>query len=336
MRIHEIGGELGFIDRVRGMHAGAEGDGLIVGLGDDAAVIAVKPGEQVVVTTDMLVERVHFRREWSDPYSIGWKAAAANLSDLAGMGAVPTFTFISIACTSRETVENLDRLYDGFVDCLNRYGSRLAGGDTNATPENMVISVTQMGTVRAGKALTRAGARVGDILLVTGTLGDSAAGLALLSEYGLARADKVNKDLITIHRRPQPRIVAANAAAATGKVRAAMDITDGIAGDLKKLCAVSNVGARLDSHLLPISEAVRATAELLQKDPVEMALIGGEDYELLLAVAPGDVDDIIAAISGVGASVTAVGEVTKSGFRIVDESGAEREVEGAGWDHFVA
>jgi thiamine-monophosphate kinase len=335
MRIQEIGGEHGLIGRVRNTHAGALGNGLVVGIGDDAALVAVGDGLQLVVTTDMLVERIHFRRDWSDPYSIGWKAAAANLSDIAAMGATPTFAFISIGFTSRETVENLDRLYDGFVDCLNRYGARLAGGDTNATPDHLVLSVTQLGTVQPDRAMTRSAARIGDILLATGTLGDSAAGLALLTEYGLARAEKMDKDLINTHRRPQPRIVAGKAAAASGKVHAAMDISDGIAADVAKLCAASGVGARLDSGALPISEATRTTANLLHRDAVEFALNGGEDYELLMAVAPGDVDDVTKAIVDAGTSITPVGEITKSGMRIMAPNGTDEiPAESRGWDHF--
>jgi thiamine-monophosphate kinase len=335
MRIDEIGGEFGLIDRVRDLHAGSGGNGLVLGIGDDAAVVSLNSFEQAVVTTDMLVESVHFRRDWSDPYSIGWKSAAVNLSDVAAMGAVPTFAFISVALTERETVENMDRLYDGFMDCLNRYGARLAGGDTNVSPECMIISVTQMGVVKANRALTRTGARVGDILLVTGTLGDSAGGLALLTEYGLTKAEKVDKDIVNAHRRPQPRVVAARAAAGTGKVHAAMDISDGIVGDVKKLCAASGVGARIDSVDIPISNSLKHAAEVLKRDPVKLALSGGEDYELLLAVAHDDVDDVIAAINDVGTRVKAVGEIVKSGLRITATNSIDELNPAAlGWDHF--
>ena len=152
MRFQEIGGEVGWIERVRATHAGAAGDRLIIPLGDDGAVIEVPSGKQIVVTTDMLVEGVHFRRDWSDAYSIGWKAAAANLSDVAAMGGTPTFTFVSVALTEKDTVESVERMYDGLIDCLNRYQSRLAGGDTNRASEQLIISVTQLAEVPDGKA----------------------------------------------------------------------------------------------------------------------------------------------------------------------------------------
>ncbi len=336
MRLSDIGGEFGWIERMRQAHGGASGLGLTLAIGDDAAVLEQEAGRQLVVTTDMLVEGVHFRRDWSDPYSVGWKSAAVNLSDIAAMGAEPTFAFISIAFPAEETVEFLDRLYDGFVDCLNRYGARLAGGDTNTSPDRLVLSVTQMGTVRTGQALTRGGARVGDALLVTGTLGDSAGGLALLSKHGLARAEKMSLELVQAHRRPQPRIVAAREAARTGKVHAAMDLSDGLAGDLQKLCAASHVGARLETAGLPLSEALCQCAAVLGLNAVDLALDGGEDYELLLAVAPADVEAVRAAMTSTGMPVSQVGEIVKSGLCIVAPNGQdELPTERRGWDHFL-
>ncbi len=335
MRIFEIGGEFGFIERLRETYAGATGDGLAVSLGDDGAVFDPPPARQIVVTTDMLIENVHFRREWSDPYSIGWKAAAVNLSDIAAMGADPTFTFVSLAFASEETVETLERLYDGFSDCLNRYGARLAGGDTNATPDHLVLSVTQLGSVPVGEALTRTGARIGDLLLVTGTLGNSAAGLALLTEHGYPRAEKSAPSVVGAHRRPQPRVFAGRAAARTHKVRAAMDISDGLLGDVKKLCAASGVGARLDAACLPMSDELRQAAATLGKNPFAMALEGGEDYELLLAVAPSDAAAVKAAVEETGVPVTVVGEVVKAGLRVVAPNGTDDwDVSSGGWDHF--
>jgi thiamine-monophosphate kinase len=337
MRISEIGGEHGLIERIRRNFSVAAGDSLTLGVGDDAALVDLSADSELVVTTDMLVESIHFRHDWSDPYSIGWKAAAVNLSDIAAMGAEPTYAFLSIAFTAEETLERLDRLFDGFVDCLTRYGSRLAGGDTNSAPEHMVISITQIGTVPRGQALRRDTARPGDILLVTGSLGGSAAGLALLEEYGVQKADKIDKDLITLHRRPQPRIVAARAAAGTGKVRAAMDLSDGLLGDAKKLSIASGTGLRIDTASLPITDSVRAAAELLGKDPVLFALTGGEDYELLMAVDPASVDEVTAAVNDAGVALTPVGEVQKSGIRVVALNGVDDlDIADSGWDHFAS
>jgi len=337
MLLSEIGGEFGFIDRLRSTYAGAAGDGLAVPLGDDAAVLDVPAGLQVVVSTDLLIESTHFRRDWSDAYSIGWKAAAVNLSDMAAMGADPTFAFVSLALTTEDTVESLERLYDGLSDCLNRYGARLAGGDTNAGPSGLSINITQLGTVPSGTALTRSGAKPGDVLLVTGTLGDSAAGLALLLAHGPAKAEKLSHGLLTAHRRPQPRIVAARAARETGLVHACMDISDGLAGDLPKLCAASGVGARVSIALLPVSEALLAAEAVLDKCALDYALSGGEDFELLLAVAPTSVETVRAAIAATGTSLTQIGEVLRSGlhFTAADGSG-DMALTARGWDHFAS
>jgi thiamine-monophosphate kinase len=337
MRIQEIGGEFGWINRVRETYAGAQGEGLALSLGDDAAVLDAPSDRQLVVTTDMLVERVHFRRDWSDFYSIGWKAAAVNLSDIAAMGATPTFAFVAVGLTPNETVEGLDRMYDGFSDCLNRYRARIAGGDTNASPDGLILSVTLLGTAVPGQVMTRTGARLGDKLLVTGTLGSSALALALLTELGVSRAERVNKDLLMVHRRPQPRVFAGQAAAATGKVRAAMDISDGLLGDLKKFCAASNVGARIETAALPVADEMRYASDLIRKDYRQVALEGGEDYELLFAVPPADVDAVRAAVEETGTPVTVIGEIVKTGLHVIAPDGqGELPAEGEGWDHFAS
>ena len=337
MRLADIGGEAGFIDRIHETYAGAQGDGLALSLGDDAAVFGVAAGRQVVVTTDMLIEDIHFRRDWSDAYSIGWKAAAVNLSDLAAMGADPTFTFVSLALSPQETVESLDRLYDGLSDCLTRYGSRLAGGDTNSTPDRLVINVTQIGTILDGQALTRSGAKIGDVLLVTGTLGGSAAGLALLSKLGPVKAERFSKALVHCHRRPQPRVVAARAARETGRVHAAMDLSDGLIADVQKLCAASSVGARIDTAHLPLPEGLAEAAAQVGQEALDLALAGGEDFELLLSVAPGSVEAVRAAVAATGTILTAIGEVTRHALRLMAADGeTELPLDRHGWDHFIS
>jgi len=336
MRLSDIGGEFGFIDHIRATFAGAKSDGLIVPIGDDAAVLDIPQDRQIVITTDALIEGVHFRRDWSDPYSIGWKAAAVNLSDVAAMGADPNFTFVSLALPAEETVEWLERLYDGLCDCLNRYGSRLAGGDTNAGGAGAVISVTQMGTVPRGKALTRAGAKIGDVLLVSGTLGDAAAGLALLTQCGVVSAEKISHGAVQAHRRPQPRIVAGRAARETGLVHAAMDVSDGLAGDVPKLCAAAGLGAKINAVALPLSEAVQAAAKELDQAVLDLALDGGEDFGLLLAVAPGNVEAVRAAVAATGTVLTPIGEVVRAGFHLLDADGVELPTRPRGWDHFAS
>lgn len=336
MRISEVGGELGLIERLRAVYAGAAGGGLAIPIGDDAAVLDVPAGRQIVVTTDLLAEGVHFRRDWSDPYSIGWKAAAANLSDIAAMGADPTFTFVSLALPPDETVESLERLYDGLCDCLGRYGARLAGGDTNRSLSQLTVNITQMGTVPAGQAVKRTGAKPGDLLLVTGTLGDSAAGLLLLEKYGPARAEKLSRALVQAHRRPQPRVVAACAGRETGGLHGGMDLSDGLAADLPKLCAASGVGARIDVSKLPLSADLSAMEAELGLPARQLALTGGEDYELLLAVAPASVSAVSEAILATGTPLCVIGEITRAGLHFTDAAGNDLPPPAGGWEHFAA
>ncbi len=335
MRISEVGGETGLIERIRATYAGATGGSLALGIGDDAAVLDVPAGLQVVVTTDLLVEGIHFRRDWSDLYSIGWKAAAVNLSDLAAMGADPTFTFVSLALPPDETVESVERLYDGLGDCLSRYGSKLAGGDTNRTLSGLTLNITQMGTVPSGQALRRTGAKAGDILMVTGTLGGSAAGLALLQQHGAARAEKLGRSLVQAHRRPQPRIVAARVLRETGLVHCCMDLSDSLAADLPKLCAASEVGARVDVSKLPLPVDLIAAEAGMGQPAWQLALSGGEDYELLLSVAPADAPAVAAAVAAAGTSLSSIGEVVRAGLHFVDADGNDLTAEGSGWNHFA-
>lgn len=335
MRLSEIGGEFGWIDRVRSAQAGASGGGLAVSIGDDAAVLDVPAGRQIVVTTDLLLEGIHFRRDWSGFDDIGWKAAAVNLSDVAAMGADPTFAFVSLAFGPNERVEDLDALYRGLSDCLARHGARLAGGDTNRTTGGLVLNVAQLGAVPQGRAWTRAGGRAGDVLLVTGTLGDSAGGLALLTRFGVDEAARLSPFLVTAHRRPSPRLAAARALQAAGVVRAAMDVSDGLAGDLPKLCAASGCGARVDLAALPISDALRGAQKALGQSAAETALAGGEDFELLLAVAPRDVDAARAAAAPTGTALTAIGALIPQGLVLVGPDGETLPFPSRGWDHFA-
>ncbi|MGO8671565.1 MAG: thiamine-phosphate kinase [Capsulimonadaceae bacterium] len=331
MRIHEIGGEFALIDRLasRSRAGGGTPHGMLVGIGDDAAVVRSAPGRDTVVTVDMLIEGVHFRRDWSDMYSIGWKCAAVNLSDIASMGADPDYAFLSLALTPADTVESVDDFYDGFLACLSEHGGALTGGDTNSSPGPFVAGVTLLGSVAAGRAVLRSGARPGDILLVTGSLGDSAAGLALL----IAGEDAGGfGSILERHRRPTPRVAAGRAAAATGLVHAAMDISDGLAGDLPKLCAASNLGARIDAAALPISETARDAAVRLGRPVIEFAIAGGEDFELLLAVDPVGVEAVIHAVEAAGVAASAIGSIVPAG---IEFAGLPADIRSAGgWDHF--
>jgi thiamine-monophosphate kinase len=335
MKLSELGEEA-LIERIVRMHGlPTSGPGLIVGVGDDAAVLDTGAVEYVVVTTDMLVEGTHFRLDINTPYQLGWKSVAANISDIGAMGGLPTWTFVSMAFRAEMDVEFVDDLYRGMMECARRFGSAVVGGDTNAVEAESVISVTQMGRIEPANVARRVGARPGDRILVTGRLGDSRGGLELLLKHGLDEATRISPSLVKAHLMPVPRVPEARAAVGTGGLRAMMDLSDGLGADLPKLCKASGVGAVVYADRLQISDDLRAAATLLGKDAVDLAAGGGEDFELLMAVSPDAVDRVIAAVEkATRTPVAEIGEITESRSVEIDRNGDRRPLKG-GWEHFA-
>ncbi|MEQ1793689.1 MAG: thiamine-phosphate kinase [Nitrospira sp.] len=256
------------------------------GIGDDAAVVSIPAGNWAVLTTDLLTEGVHFDRQTASPESIGYRAAMANLSDVAAMGATPRFLLISIAIPPDTGTADIHALYRGLMSACDQYEVHLIGGDTSASRQGLFLSITLLGTTAVGRALFRKGARVGDGIYVTGTLGDSLAGLQLLTHRRSARQAKADRDfLIDRHRHPTARVREGLWLNQAPLATAAIDLSDGLSGDLRHLCEESQVGADIELARLPISPACRAYAGKQQVDPAILALAGGEDYELLFTVA---------------------------------------------------
>jgi len=276
--------EFQLIEHVRRLF-GHTGPSVILGIGDDAAIITPPPGRHLLLTTDLLVEDVHFSHSTTTYEDIGYKAAVANLSDIAAMGGAPHALAVSIAVPRSMNVADVTRLYRGLMAACRPYGVSLIGGDTSASRQGLFLSVTLTGYVAPGRALRRDGARAGDLVYVTGTLGDSLAGLRLLDtrmRKGLARRDI--QYLIARHHRPTPRIQAGQFLVARKLATAAIDLSDGLSGDLAQLCEQSAVGVEIDAAALPLSRAGRAYAVATKTDPIQLALRGGEDYELLFTV----------------------------------------------------
>lgn len=335
MKLSQLGEE-SLIDRIVAEHLlPASGPGLIVGVGDDAAVLDTGGNDYTVVTTDMLVEGPHFRLDINTPYQLGWKAVAANISDVAAMGGLPTWTFVSIALRADMDAEFVDDLYQGMTECARRFGSEVVGGDTNAVEAGCAISVVQTGRVERGMVVRRTGARPGDRVLVTGWLGKSLAGLQLLLTYGFQEAAGRNARAVEAHLMPIPRVPEARAAAQTGGLRAMMDLSDGLAADLPKLCRASGVGAVVRADLLPISDNLVEAAAYVGRDPIDLAASGGEDFELLMAVSPDAVERVVSAVEETaGARVTDIGEITDGRSVEIERDGARKPLKG-GWEHFA-
>ncbi len=311
--------------------------GLKLGIGDDAAVWQPTPGEHIVVTTDSLVESVHFRRDWTDWESLGHKTLAVSVSDLAAMGAIPKLAVISLGLDGEERVGDLQALYSGLGALARRLRMTVAGGDIVRSPHGLVLHVTAIGETRVQRVLTRSGANAGDLIGVTGTLGAAAAGLRLLGLHPddeRRRAATANQ-LIEAHLRPEPRVALGAALLELGAT-SAMDLSDGLLGDLPKILAASRADGRLDEETIPVAAAVRA---LFADEWVNLALRGGEDYELLFTAPPSTWEAIDSAARKVGGSVTAIGDIVARGsgtstIELVGRDGTRRTVSVGAYDHF--
>ncbi len=272
-------GEFGLIERIRARFPAPQ---RAVGIGDDCAVLPQRDGQESLVSTDMLIEGTHFLRDDITPYQLGWKSAAVNLSDIAAMGGNPTGTLLSLALPADLTVEWIDAFLDGYAAVSA--GVPLLGGDTTASPDRICINVTVLGESPSGRGRLRSNAMEGDLICVTGPLGDSAAGLKAILE-GVERDADVQA-LIDRHYLPMPRVEEGLRLAAQAGVHAMMDISDGIGSDLEHILEASGVGAEVAPASLPLSAPLQRVCSRQGWDAAELAVCGGEDYELLFTVDP--------------------------------------------------
>jgi thiamine-monophosphate kinase len=326
-------GELLLLDRIRERFK-SRADNIIVGIGDDAAVI--KPAKRnLLVTTDMMVEKVHFDLRYITPYQLGFKLISVNVSDVYAMGGLPAFVLLNIALNRNTETAFVDRLFDGIQDALKAYKIVVIGGDLSASKKDLVLSATLIGY--AEKQILRSGAKPGDRIYVTGNLGDSACGLELLKRIkcrvpltkdrpakisallksGLSR--KVSEPLVRRHLMPEAR----NPKKIVQYATAMIDISDGLQIDLARLCKESGVGARIFKEKIPISAEMKEAASLLGLSPLGLALTGGEDYELLFTTPPAKK---VKAIY--------IGDIVKSKTGIVDSFGKEKPFSAGGYRHF--
>ncbi|MFK2929647.1 thiamine-phosphate kinase [Dyella agri] len=322
--------EFRLIDRIRERTAQGRED-VRLGIGDDAALLAVPPGMELAAAVDTLVEGVHFP-VGTAPADIGWKALAVNLSDLAAMGATPAWALLALtlpdtlAPAAREAF--VDGFADGFAALAGSQRLALVGGDTTRGP--LAVSVTVHGFVPAGQALLRAGARVGDAVLVTGTLGDAAAGLAL---WQRAESDARAASLVARLNRPTPRLAAG--LALRGHANACIDVSDGLLADLGHICAASGVGAEIEAALLPRSSALLGLFD--DAAARDLALSGGDDYELCFTVPAARATEVQADLARLGCGATRIGRIVAGeGVRVRDADGGWLEPSRRGWDHFAA
>lgn len=333
--------EFALIDRLRDRLGGIAVDRLELGIGDDAALLRVPSGHALVACCDTLIEGRHFLAG-TDPADIAWKALAVNLSDLAAMGATPRAALLALSLPTAPDEAWIERFCDGWSALASQHDVALAGGDTTRGPV-LSLTVTCLGEVPHGQALRRDGAKDGDGVYVSGTLGDAAAALALASTGrgrdaagDLAGADESPSEAVAraaLHARlarPTPRLALGRAL--RNIASSAIDVSDGLAADLRHVLAGSGVGARIEAARLPISDAMRACVS--NTDALAHAF-GGDDYELCFTVAPERERELCAIAAATGTRVTRIGTITAgTGLQLLDADGASMPVP-RGWDHFA-
>ncbi len=327
-------GEFGFIESIKdNCHYSL--NSLIKGIGDDCAVIGPYDGHVFLITTDMLVEDIHFVLGKIDPETLGQKAMAVNLSDIAAMGGTPRHGFVSVAVPKSMDVATIHSVYNGMKAMCRKYGVNILGGDTSASPEKLIINVTLIGEAPENEVLYRKGAKPGDKIYVTGTLGDSAGGLKLIRAEVSAPAKEASI-LIEAHNRPIPFLEAGRIIAGSKLAGAMIDISDGLVSDLRHICHASGVGARLFYSAIPLSAGVTALAHDNGLDPYELALYGGEDYRLLITVPSKNCAECESLFEREKpCRLFKVGEITEEkGIRMVMEDSREKALSIRGYDHF--
>ena len=311
------------------------------GIGDDAAVFRSPAGKETVITTDLLVEDVDFRRTTAPALLLGHKALAVSLSDIAAMGARPRWSLISIGVPDDVwQTDSVDQFYEGLASLAQRYDVQLIGGDTSRTNEKIVIDSIAIGECNVGRAVKRAGAEPGDQIFVTGSLGGAAAGLRLiergahLADQNIADDDSQKIDHVLLRQlRPEARVGWGMVLGEERLASAMIDISDGLSSDLNHLCTASGVGALIESSELPIDHQVVELCGRRALDPLQLALHGGEDFELLFTVRAVDVARLPRKVDGV--EIRRIGEVRNhtDGVRI-SEGPRVWELNPGGWKHF--
>lgn len=331
MKIREIG-EFGLIERIHA-RVGRSSYPVVIGIGDDASVLDVGPRNQAVTTTDMLVEGVHFLREAIDPFDLGWKSHAVNLSDIAAMGAVPAQSFLSFGLPGDMDVEIIDTFMDGFLEVGE--GVPLSGGDTVSSPEGWLISVTVIGIAPAGKVLRRDAAVPGDTVWLCGPVGDSAAGLSILLERSREVSEENTRFLVQKHNRPVPQVRMGRILLEAGISNCAIDVSDGLLQDLGHICESSKIGAELQLESIPLSSQIKDLAIANKVDPYSWALRGGEDYSLLFTVKPENEKKLRTVMEREEVEVVSIGKIVpRSGIRVYSGGKEVETGPDGGFDHF--
>jgi thiamine-monophosphate kinase len=319
--------EFAFIQKISQKNSSSQN--IIVGIGDDAAIIRPDMNTDIIACKDTMVEGVHFKRETMSPFHIGYKALAANISDIAAMGGIPSFYLVSIVIPPSWEEEELVEIYKGMEELAGVHSMALIGGDTVSTKGPLVVTVTVLGKVEQGKGLKRSNAKPGDVIFLTGTVGDSAAGLHILLSDNTK--DEKFDSLVRRHQQPIPQVDAGKLLNLFSRV-SANDISDGVASEAVEIAEASGVDLIIDRHLLPLSEEILTYDE---EQAYKWALFGGEDYELIGTTSPEIWEEIETAFKEKNLTITKIGNVKKGSGRVFLHSDQETlELKKEGYNHF--
>lgn len=327
-------GEFGFIRKItRGCLIRPRN--ILKAIGDDAAAFTTPPDEITLVTTDLLVEQVHFLRSATSGFNLGYKSLAVNLSDIAAMGGTAKEAFVSIGIPADCPLDYLEDLYNGMKTLAAEFDVNILGGDTTGSKTDLIINVTVTGSAPEKEILYRDGARPGDVIFSTGFLGDSRAGLHLILN-GIEADSEALKALLSAHILPKPYLREGRFLARQNGTHSAIDVSDGLSSDLGHILRENKVGACLYSEEIPLSENLREFCVRLNFDPVKYALSGGEDYTLLCTVSRDNADRIAADyLKTFHRQLYLIGEITDSGkMEMVRPNGEIRDIIPSGWNHF--
>ncbi len=325
-------GEFGLIEKIARI-AGAGCSDVIAGIGDDAAVLRIGANKCLLITTDTLIEGIHFRWSFTTPFLLGKKCVAVNLSDIAAMGGTPLCFVVSLAIPPHTAYTIIRHLYQGMVAGARAFGVSLVGGDTASCPQRLGISITMLGMARRDRVIYRHGAQPGDGIYVTGFIGDAALGLALLKRGKTAARFR---PLLEKHSNPTPRLPEGNTIARMHLASSMIDISDGLLGDLRHIITQSRAGARIWLNRLPLSSGYQRHWREGARERYRYALCGGEDYELLFTVPPERRQRLTALQRRCGLPITCIGEITANTgmLQVLDQQNRERSYPQEGFTHF--
>ncbi|MEW6685956.1 MAG: thiamine-phosphate kinase [Candidatus Edwardsbacteria bacterium] len=329
MQLHKLG-EFGLIERIRKKFKKARSSKrILVGIGDDTAIISPHIDKLVLLTIDTMVEGLHFDLSYMTFADIGWKLMASNLSDIAAMGGIPVCALISLAVPSSYEVKWIDELYKGIEKISRRFNVSLVGGDT-VSSSLLVVSLSLYGEIDRKKFSLRSGAKVGDLIFVTGNLGGSEAGRLVL-KHNLPLGGEVLAEVKSKHLHPIPRIDKAKMLLKNVRIHSMIDISDGLASEINHIAEESKVGALIYEDKIPISKSTQKVAEKLGDKAINYALYGGEDYELLFTLSQGEQKKVKNLTNRIP-----IGEIIerKKGVLLIDRNGYKHRLKAKGYEHF--